>query len=1286
VGILISKSLQYTVIQELKDDNNNILVLRLNVCGTEIILAGIYGPNSNDKKFFSDLNNFLERFNDKFIICAGDWNATYCTQDGPENIDIINMPNPPSLLRSLWLAEICEQYNLSDPYRMLHYNKKEFTFVPRAGTNNRSRLDFFLISDKLLSICNKCSISDSLQTELFDHKSINLAFCRKKNISKHNINPSILNHRRFEAVVAVAVTETYLHHADPHQPDVDVGEGLLHVGRLITKIMQCNEVEFKLAFDGENEADRNNLKLLQEELDHMVLTLPEPARLNEISLICDPDIFLEVLMGNIRNSVLSFQAWVQKIKNARANFLIGNLNRLKIHYNDNIDCIAGMEAELTRLRDEDLSSTLREIKIFEHLHNEKPSPLFLTLIRNRNLENLQCIRKEDGSLLSTEEDREKYIREFFEDIYTNKNTSSQINYDNCISDFLGNEIINHPVVQNSRLTVQEREMLDLPLTVAELDESINNCNLRSAAGADGYSNKLIKKCWHFFRLPLFNYANHCYSTGMMTANFRSACIKLIPKKGDTSRLKNWRPISLLSNMYKIISRAINARLKKIVDRICSRAQKGYNSNRYVQEVLINVCETIAHCKSENVRGAVLAVDMAKAFDSLDHKFIKSVYKFFGLGDGITAWLDLLGNNRQASIILSDTHNSKPFKLGTGRAQGDNLSPNIFNFCEQILIFKLELDPRLQKIPRQPALWINPGDGVYSAESCRETDINESLADDNTVLSVINKNSLLTLRDILQDFASFSGLHCNFDKTSLLPIFPPTVQELDWIREAGFTVVNKIKLLGADITSDVAALTENFDRIYDKMVSTANYWSRFKLSLPGRIAIAKTFLISQLNYLGCVFRPTDEQLARMQSVADNFVKKNLNISKSRLYLPPDKGGLGFFNLNSFLESQRCTWLFRAKKKCIDNWRYDITVKAPHNDPLLIRSSDIDALVNPIIYHICTAYDKFYESFCKTDHNFRDAYIYDNTVFRDTVTNSTLGRNFFGIDFYNIHKNIIRNLKFSDCFSDLGYKTMQEFVQMGLPLNMATWMRLRNSLIRARHDIPATNRKSSITVHDLVNRWRKGGKKIRSFIERQEVDLKTSRAYETQVRLLGTDPDPETNLGSWTALWNTSSLTNDFRMFIYNSRYNSLKLNNRLNAYLPEIDPGCTFCYITNNRPVERDSMLHCFLNCPTVRKLLYSLLGIIGRDDDIDTDGFRKLYWYGKNTSIITLTQQIAYNLIFDSFRYILFRNRQKKLVADVDNFIYNLVKHLYWICYTNKKLKLAIINTVTGSMLAQALG
>jgi Reverse transcriptase (RNA-dependent DNA polymerase) len=119
----------------------------------------------------------------------------------------------------------------------------------------------------------------------------------------------------------------------------------------------------------------------------------------------------------------------------------------------------------------------------------------------------------------------------------------------------------------------------------------------------------------------------------------------------------------------------------------------------VQEVLINVCDSIAYCKQNGIRGCVLAIDMAKAFDTLDHKFITEVYKFFGFGENIIKGLNLLGNGREACIILADNKNSSFFSLGTGRPQGDNISPTTFNFCEQILIFRLELDLGIERIQR-----------------------------------------------------------------------------------------------------------------------------------------------------------------------------------------------------------------------------------------------------------------------------------------------------------------------------------------------------------------------------------------------------------------------------------------------------------------------------------------------------------------------------------------------------------------------------------------------------------
>ena len=162
-------------------------------------------------------------------------------------------------------------------------------------------------------------------------------------------------------------------------------------------------------------------------------------------------------------------------------------------------------------------------------------------------------------------------------------------------------------------------------------------------------------------------------------------------------------------MYKLISRALNTRLEKVINRICSRSQKGFNKSRYAQEVLINVWESIAHCKTNNINGVVLAVDMAKALDTLSNSFLSRVLKFFNFGDNFTQWLSLIGNNRTACVLLDNGDTTRNFALERGRRrpQGDNISPITFNICIQILIFKLELDREILSIPRAPR--DTPGD-------------------------------------------------------------------------------------------------------------------------------------------------------------------------------------------------------------------------------------------------------------------------------------------------------------------------------------------------------------------------------------------------------------------------------------------------------------------------------------------------------------------------------------------------------------------------------------------------
>jgi hypothetical protein len=408
---------------------------------------------------------------------------------------------------------------------------------------------------------------------------------------------------------------------------------------------------------------------------------------------------------------------------------------------------------------------------------------------------------------------------------------------------------------------------------------------------------------------------------------------------------------------------------------------------------------------------------------------------------------MLGNRREACIIFDNNVNSRYFKLGSGRPQGDNLSPYTFNFCEQMLIFKIELDRRISKIHREVRFNIVPNES-YMQESNRETSNNESLADDNTIIFVLDRDSLLSIKDILIKFSDISGLECNYDKTALLPTHQLTDAERDLITESGFNVTDKIKLLGADITADPDQLCHNFHWVANKVLKQVQFWSRFKLSLPGRIIIAKTFMISLLNYLGCVFEPDEATTERIQELINTFVRKNLKISECILYLPPENGGAGFFNIHEFLAAQRCTWLLRAKKMCIDNWRHDLHALSPLHNPLLLRSSDINKNINPILHGIVKAYENFYFRFSEKGKNYYHSYIFENKLFLDPVSGNWIDTNFFGNAFYDLHKDKIRSLKYADCHTELGFKTFQDFRADGLPLTLALWMRLRGACMRAR----------------------------------------------------------------------------------------------------------------------------------------------------------------------------------------------------------------------------------------------
>ncbi len=333
------------------------------------------------------------------------------------------------------------------------------------------------------------------------------------------------------------------------------------------------------------------------------------------------------------------------------------------------------------------------IKNFERLNDEKITPYFLNLAKTPvKTDTLEIISDDNSQPFANSDLRNSHIHRYYQDLYKKPVQNNLGRQDFSIEDFLG-DCATHPDILSSKLNEEEKNLLDRPLGIEELDLAVKKIKINSAPGGDGISNRFITKNWNLFRVPLFKYAITCFDKGELTDNFHSANVKLIPKKGDCSKIKNWRPISLLNCFYKLISRALAERLKHVMDKITKVGQKGwYSSTKQCQEVLINIIDSIQSCKANGKSGALISLDIRKAFDTISHDYLLKAYRFFNFGDNIIRWLQVIGTNRRACIILENGMYTKFFDLERGTAQGDTISPYIFNIGYQLLLFKGTVAP------------------------------------------------------------------------------------------------------------------------------------------------------------------------------------------------------------------------------------------------------------------------------------------------------------------------------------------------------------------------------------------------------------------------------------------------------------------------------------------------------------------------------------------------------------------------------------------------------------------
>jgi hypothetical protein len=574
-----------------------------------------------------------------------------------------------------------------------------------------------------------------------------------------------------------------------------------------------------------------------------------------------------------------------------------------------------------------------------------------------------------------------------------------------------------------------------------------------------------------------------------------------------------------------------------------------------------------------------------------------VYKFFGFGAEFINMMDTIGTGRTANILFDDGSLSNEFDLETGRPQGDGISPLKYNMGEQIVLLKIELDPEIASVFQHmivPRFILNltpdpRKKGVdrdynlhLAQESNRETNKQNAFADDNTACTLSRVSCVEKIRDVCSNFANFSGLRTNMAKTTLLLVGNADHHE-DGLINVGFTVGQEFLLLGMVINRDLSALNSYFDEISVKVARLIEYWERFYLTLPGRIDVCKTFMLSLIGYLGCIITPSPEQILRLQTLMDNFCQGHLRIAKKKLYTPPHEGGLGLIKISDYITALQSSWIKRVTQHWGDNWRYDV-MRATYGNPLIATKNTFSRDQNPLLFNICSSFGIFKKSFEMKGSNFKKAFIFKNPLFkRGRNSNELLCEGFFGRDLpFEEYKKIAR-LKYEDLFMRGGPKSLHSLnLDFNLNLNLVVYMRLHEALQlfagRIRNEIAVAPQSLEMFLKSF-NKGSKPFRKILQYEENKSLNISNLNSVTTFCALIGLEiPDSAILKCCW-GEWKNRCLTNRCQEFVYKFRNNILGLNSRVRNFVPNVNGSCTLCTEGNEpAPVNSETFMHVFYEC------------------------------------------------------------------------------------------------------------
>jgi hypothetical protein len=306
------------------------------------------------------------------------------------------------------------------------------------------------------------------------------------------------------------------------------------------------------------------------------------------------------------------------------------------------------------------------------------------------------------------------------------------------------------------LSLDDNQWLTRPFGMDEIESVVKDCDGNKSPGPDGFNFAFVKKMWHVIKGEVRIMLDQFHGIAFLPKSLTSYFVALIPKIHSPFSMGDFRPISLLGCLYKIIAKVLTARLAHVMDRLVAPTQSAFIKGRQLVDGVVVINEVVDLAKRNGQSCFIFKVDFEKAYDSVEWSFLEYMLGRFGFCSKWKDWIRACVFAGNMSVLINGSP-SEEINIQRGLKQGDPLAPFLFLLVAEGLGGAIK---RAVELNRFRGFKVG-SDGVIISHL--------QYADDTLCVGEASIDNLWTLKAILRGFEMASGLKINFWKSSLMGV-------------------------------------------------------------------------------------------------------------------------------------------------------------------------------------------------------------------------------------------------------------------------------------------------------------------------------------------------------------------------------------------------------------------------------------------------------------------------------------------------------------------------------------